>query len=69
MSFLIMGNPRRHRIHPRKVRRPSGYKGGTSIHNKVEVERTHTVKPAAQKKGFKSRMVTNLRSLFGRGNR
>jgi hypothetical protein len=70
MAFAIMGSVGqvRHRIHPRKVKGPSGYKKGKST-PKVAVKRTHTVRPAAQKKNFTSRMAAKVRSLFGRGNR
>ena len=71
MAFAITGSRGqvRHRLHPKHVRGPSGYRGSTTVTPKVKVERTHTVKPAAERKGLMSRVASKVKGILGRGNR
>jgi hypothetical protein len=68
MAFSMTGTTGqvRHRIHPRKVRGPSGYKGERTF-TPTEVKRTHTKLYEEPKKGFLSKVAAKAKNLFRRG--
>ena len=68
MSFSMMGSRGkvRHRIHPRKVKGPSGYKGDRAL-PVVTGKRTHTKLYDEPKKGLFAGVLNKAKSLFRRG--
>lgn len=73
MAFSMMGSTGqvRHRIHPKAERGPSGYKGPAKSALSFDVKRTHTVRPAAQRKekSVVSKAFGKVKAFFARGNR
>ena len=68
MAFSMMGSRGqvRHRIHPRKVKGPSGYKGQT-VREPKTVTRTHRKLYEEPKKGLFNKLAGGVKNLFRRG--